>query len=181
MVDHRVRTNVGHVFAAGDVNARSMLVHVARLEGRAAADNAVLESDQHVSWSATPSGSFTDPEFAKLAKDDVPNLTAVEQALRGLGPKPALTGAEFSDLVTRIKQENALMTWDDARSLAMGFYDGSQTKLWEYARRYTLADHFFHAAFGGSLLNHFWMICACTPRYESAPDAISFVTARWPP
>jgi pyruvate/2-oxoglutarate dehydrogenase complex dihydrolipoamide dehydrogenase (E3) component len=56
VVDHRVRTNVGHVFAAGDVNARSMLVHVARLEGRAAADNAVLESDQHVSWSATPSG-----------------------------------------------------------------------------------------------------------------------------
>jgi acid phosphatase len=62
--------------------------------------------------------------------------------------------------------------YSDARGLAMGFYDGSQTKLWEYARRYTLADHFFHAAFGGSFLNHFWMICACTPRYESAPDVI---------
>ena len=51
----------------------------------------------------------------------------------------------------------------------MGFYDGSKTKLWDYAERYTLADHFFHAAFGGSFLNHFWMICACTPRYENAP------------
>ena len=50
--------------------------------------------------------------------------------------------------------------------LVMGFYDGSATKLWEYAKRYTLADHFFQAAFGGSFLNHFWLICACTPRYE---------------
>src|SRR5215467_12316250 len=63
--------------------------------------------------------------------------------------------------------------YSDARGLAMGFYDGSKTKLWDYAKRYTLADHFFHAAFGGSFLNHFWMICACTPRYENAPDAIT--------
>ena len=60
--------------------------------------------------------------------------------------------------------------YSDAGGLAMGFYDGSRTKLWDYARRYTLADHFFHAAFGGSFLNHFWMICACTPRYEDAPS-----------
>ncbi|MGA9604649.1 MAG: acid phosphatase [Methyloceanibacter sp.] len=59
--------------------------------------------------------------------------------------------------------------YSNASGLAMGFYDGSRTKLWDYAQRYTLADHFFHAAFGGSFLNHFWMICACTPRYEDAP------------
>lgn len=64
--------------------------------------------------------------------------------------------------------------YSDARGLVIGFYDGSQTKLWDYAKRYTLADHFFHAAFGGSLLNHFWFICACTPRYEGLPpDAIT--------
>ena len=57
-------------------------------------------------------------------------------------------------------------------ALVMGFYDGSHTKLWEYAQRYTLADHFFHAAFGGSFLNHFWMICACTPIYKDAPESL---------
>ncbi|MFZ0399402.1 MAG: acid phosphatase [Methyloceanibacter sp.] len=57
-------------------------------------------------------------------------------------------------------------------ALVMGFYDGSQTKLWEYAQRYTLADHFFHAAFGGTFLNHFWMICACTPIYKDAPESL---------
>ena len=57
-------------------------------------------------------------------------------------------------------------------ALPMGFYDGSATKLWDYAKRYTLADHFFQAAFGGSFLNHFWLICACTPVSTNAPDSL---------
>ena len=36
-------------------------------------------------------------------------------------------------------------------------------KLWKWAQEYTLADHFFMGAFGGSFLNHFWLVCACTP------------------
>jgi phospholipase C len=54
--------------------------------------------------------------------------------------------------------------------LVMGYYDGSKLGLWKYAQRYTLNDHFFHAAFGGSFLNHMWLICACTPRFPHAPD-----------
>lgn len=57
----------------------------------------------------------------------------------------------------------------DAKGLVMGYYDTRHTKLWEYARHYTLADHFFIAAFGGSFLNHMWLICACTPRFDHAP------------
>jgi acid phosphatase len=37
------------------------------------------------------------------------------------------------------------------------------------AQQYTLADHFFHSAFGGSLFNHWWLICACTPVWPHAP------------
>ena len=40
-VDDYLRTNVPHIFAAGDVNGRSMLVQSARMEGRIAATNAV--------------------------------------------------------------------------------------------------------------------------------------------
>jgi hypothetical protein len=58
------------------------------------------------------------------------------------------------------------------RVLAVSLCDGSQTKLWDYAKRYTLADHFFHAVFGGSFLNHFWLICACTPPFENAPSVV---------
>ena len=54
----------------------------------------------------------------------------------------------------------------------MGHYDGSQFKLWKWAQEYTLADNFFQAAFGGSYLNHQWLICACTPAFANAPASM---------
>jgi acid phosphatase len=86
------------------------------------------------------------------------------------------------DLVHRYYQELAQIDGgkmdkfaaiSDARGLAMGHHDGSKTRLWNYAREFTLADNFFHAALGGSFLNHFWTICACTPRYDNAPAEIT--------
>lgn len=88
---------------------------------------------------------------------------------------------ETGDLVHRFQQEqeqihhgkmDRFAAVSDAGGLTMGYYDGSTLGLWQYAQKYTLADHFFHAAFGGSFLNHFWLICACTPRYENAPEAL---------
>jgi acid phosphatase len=52
----------------------------------------------------------------------------------------------------------------------MGYYDGSVMRLWKWAQEYTLADNFFQGAFGGSYLNHHWLVCACTPRYPDAPQ-----------
>jgi phospholipase C len=54
----------------------------------------------------------------------------------------------------------------------MGHYDGSRFKLWQWAKEYTLADNFFHAAFGGSYLNHQWLVCACTPVFAAAPASM---------
>jgi phospholipase C len=59
--------------------------------------------------------------------------------------------------------------------LVMGYQDASKLALWRYAREFTLADHFFHAAFGGSFLNHFWLICACTPRFAEAKPELRAV------
>jgi len=59
----------------------------------------------------------------------------------------------------------------DAGGLTMGYYDGSSLPLWKLAREYTLADNFFMGAFGGSFLNHFWLVCACTPQYPQAGRA----------
>ena len=58
----------------------------------------------------------------------------------------------------------------DAAGLTMGYYDGSQSNLWRWAQRYTLADHFFMGAFGGSFLNHQMLICACAPTFPHAPE-----------
>ena len=59
-----------------------------------------------------------------------------------------------------------------AGSWTMGYYDGSGQRLWQWARRYTLADKFFMGAFGGSFLNHQWLVCACTPVFGDAPASI---------
>ena len=55
----------------------------------------------------------------------------------------------------------------DSGSLPLGYYDGSSLAMWKLASEFTLADHFFHAAFGGSFLNHFWLICACSPEIRA--------------
>lgn len=60
----------------------------------------------------------------------------------------------------------------DAGGFAMGYYDGSRLPMWKWAQEYVLADNFFQAAFGGSFLNHFWLVCACTPRDEHAPERL---------
>jgi len=67
---------------------------------------------------------------------------------------------------------NKFAASSDALGYAMAYWDTSSLKLYDYARRYTLADNFFHAAFGGSFLNHFWLVCACTPVYPNAPEKI---------
>jgi acid phosphatase len=58
----------------------------------------------------------------------------------------------------------------DAKGLTMGVYDTANLPLAEYAKRYTLADRFFQAAFGGSFLNHQWLIAARTPSFAGAPS-----------
>jgi pyruvate/2-oxoglutarate dehydrogenase complex dihydrolipoamide dehydrogenase (E3) component len=65
-VDDYLRTNVGHIFAAGDVNGHSMLVQSARMEGRIAARNAVLGPARQATYDVVPSGSFTDPEYGRV-------------------------------------------------------------------------------------------------------------------
>lgn len=57
----------------------------------------------------------------------------------------------------------------------LGHYDGSKFRLWQWAREYTLADHFFMGAFGGSYLNHQYLVCACAPVHADAPQSMRAV------
>jgi acid phosphatase len=53
--------------------------------------------------------------------------------------------------------------WLDAGGLTMGHFDTSESKLYKIAQQYVLADNFFEGAFGGSFLNHQYLVCACAP------------------
>jgi acid phosphatase len=66
---------------------------------------------------------------------------------------------------------NKFVAASNVGAWVMGYFDGSKMKMWQWAREYTLADHFFMGAFGGSFLNHQWLICACAPTDPNVPEA----------
>ncbi|HKO44922.1 MAG TPA: NAD(P)/FAD-dependent oxidoreductase [Pyrinomonadaceae bacterium] len=65
-VDDFLCTSAPHVFAAGDVTGRMMLVPQAIQQGFVAATNAVLGVNMTLIEGAAPIGSFTDPEYAQV-------------------------------------------------------------------------------------------------------------------
>jgi dihydrolipoamide dehydrogenase len=65
-VDEYLRTSKSHIFAAGDVTGRLMLVPQAIRDGFAAATNAVQGSTMAIGNPVSPIGSFTDPEYAQV-------------------------------------------------------------------------------------------------------------------
>ncbi|NOU07284.1 MAG: acid phosphatase, partial [Hyphomicrobiaceae bacterium] len=69
-------------------------------------------------------------------------------------------------------KNNMYAAMSNVGGYAMGYFDGSKMKLWSWAKDYTLADNFFMGAFGGSYLNHQYLVCACTPEYKDAPPAM---------
>ncbi|MEO3402908.1 alkaline phosphatase family protein [Mucilaginibacter sp. CAU 1740] len=67
---------------------------------------------------------------------------------------------------------NKFVLHNYTRGLSMGYYKTSELPLYELARKYTLCDHFFHSVFGGSFLNHQWLVAAATPVFPNAPTNI---------
>jgi phospholipase C len=65
-------------------------------------------------------------------------------------------------------QQNRYMLQSDAAGLVMGLYDTKALPIYQYLHeaghpKYAILDNFFQAAFGGSYLNHQWLIAAATP------------------
>ena len=114
----------------------------------------------------------------------VPNNTVFPSDLpnKPFAIEPYVASSQKSpDLVHRFYQEQEQInggTMDrfaavsDARALVMGYYRTGGLPLAKYARDYTLCDRFFHAAFGGSFLNHIWLVAAQSPKYPGAPARV---------
>ncbi|MBS0856893.1 MULTISPECIES: acid phosphatase [unclassified Tatumella] len=64
-------------------------------------------------------------------------------------------------------KNDKFVAWADSGALTMGHYgDGAYNmRLWNLASEYTLCDNFFQGAFGGSFLNHQYLVCARPPFY----------------
>ena len=89
-VDEHLRTSAEHVYAAGDITGRMMLVQSAGYEARIAAENAVLGPELRYEHRIVPHGGFTDPEYGSVG------LT--EQALQDSGDEYLVAEVPYSDL-----------------------------------------------------------------------------------
>ncbi|HEV3231254.1 MAG TPA: alkaline phosphatase family protein [Candidatus Dormibacteraeota bacterium] len=87
-------------------------------------------------------------------------------------PADKMTG----DIVHRYYQEqyqidggknDRFIAGSDNPGLVLSYYDASTMPEGKLAKEFTLSDNTFHSAFGGSFLNHQWLICACTPQWPA--------------
>ena len=138
----------------------------------------------------TPAGTTFDSHFgnrpfpidAFIAPTDTtcppPGVFAANGVPKGSGEPGGCT----RDLVHRFYNEqyqidggrmDRYSTGSDAAGLTQGFYDTRQLPVYQYltgkhAPRSVVLDRFFQSAFGGSYLNHQWLVAARTPVYPNA-------------
>jgi acid phosphatase len=113
-----------------------------------------------------------DPKFPKLANGpfriDAP---PVSRSLGDVLPSPIHAYFHHIEQINGGRNDR-FVAMSTVGAWTMGYIDGSVMKLWTWAKDYTLADNFFMGAFGGSFLNHQWLVCACTPEFKNAPEAM---------
>src|SRR6266436_1154353 len=63
------------------------------------------------------------------------------------------------------------VTWSDNPGLVLSYLDATEMPEGKLAQQFTLCDDFFHSAYGGSFLNHQWLIAAQTPPWTGAIPA----------
>jgi pyruvate/2-oxoglutarate dehydrogenase complex dihydrolipoamide dehydrogenase (E3) component len=63
VVNDYLQTSASHIYAAGDITGRSMLVQSAGYQARIAVENALLDYKQAARERLVPHGGFTDPEY----------------------------------------------------------------------------------------------------------------------
>ncbi|ANB77304.1 acid phosphatase [Paraburkholderia phytofirmans] len=123
-----------------------------------------------------PQAQEVDGKRYMIGQKDIGNLRNGPFHIADAQGAPLPNGVITRDLVHRFYQNqmqinagrnNQFAAWGDSGGLVMGHYRNSADtlRLWNLAQQYTLCDNFFMAAFGGSWLNHIFLIAAQAPFY----------------
>jgi len=130
---------------------------------------------------AGSSVTVTQAQSAGLANAPFP----METAFQGTAGVTLTTAVVNRDLFHRFFENqmsinggknDMFAAWEDAGGLTMGHWDYSASAIYKLAQDNVLADNFFEGAFGGSFLNHQYLICACAPTYPNADTAAAAPT-----
>jgi len=116
-----------------------------------------------------------------IKEDDIQHLPNAPFKLLDAAGKPLPEGLVTRDLVHAFYhnqmqinggKNDGFVAYGDSGGLVMGHYGETRKNLglWQIAGEYTLCDNFFMAAFGGSYLNHQFLISGRVPEYFNAKD-----------
>jgi acid phosphatase len=118
------------------------------------------------------------PVVTQAQSAGLPNAPfAIETAFRKTANVTLTTHTVTRDLWHRFYEDqmqinggknDGFAAWSDAGGLTMAHFDYSSSAMFHLAQEFVLADNFFQGAFGGSFLNHQYLICACAPEYPNA-------------
>ena len=142
-------------------------------------DGRVLERLPTIWGGMVPNKQVVEHREYQIGPADLPSLANAPFALSTPDGDPLPHGLVTRDLIHAFYnnqlqinggRNDGFVAWGDSGGLVMGHYgDGSANlRLWQIAREFTLCDNFFMGAFGGSYLNHQYLIAARPPFY---PDA----------
>ncbi len=131
-------------------------------------------------WGGVTAPGIT-PVVTEAQSAGLPNAPfSIEHAFAAQSNVTLSTSTVTRDLVHRFFEHqmqidggknDGYAAWSDAGGLVMGHYDSTPSALYGLAKEFVLADSFFQGAFGGSFLNHQYLICACAPEYPNADAA----------
>src|SRR5205085_3242697 len=115
-------------------------------------------------------GGRPDPRFPRMPNEpfriDAPPINL---RLDQVGPSPIHAFYHNQEQING-GRNNMFAAMSNVGGWVMGYFGDGQLRLMQWAKEYTLADNFFMGAFGGSYLNHHWLICACAPQHRNAPE-----------
>jgi acid phosphatase len=133
----------------------------------------------HAIVSAFQNSWFTIDNFIPATAKTCPGAQDAFAHPNGILNPLGAPGGCTRDLVHEFYQEqyqlngghqNRYMSGSDSAGTTMGVYDTQSLPIYKYLHEdghphYAIEDNFFQAAFGGSFLNHQWLIAAATPRF----------------
>ncbi|MDX6216518.1 MAG: hypothetical protein QOG99_2102 [Frankiales bacterium] len=147
--------------------------------------------------STTPRGTAFDSHFTSSTPFPITDFVKAGDATCAPPTKFAANGVENGDpqglpggctrdIVHRFYQEQYQLdggkqdrysTGSDAAGLTQGYYDTKSLPVYDYlhgkhAPSYVIADNFFQAAFGGSFLNHQYLVAGRAPEYDAAQKPV---------
>ncbi|MBT0670325.1 acid phosphatase [Novosphingobium profundi] len=142
-------------------------------------DGSLLKQLPPIWEGLVPSEQVVEHTSYKIGPDDIAPLANAPFALATPEGDPLPHGVVTRDLIHAFYnnqlqinggKNDGFVAWGDSGALTMGHYadNAANLRLWQVAREFTLCDNFFMGAFGGSFLNHQYLIAARPPFYPEA-------------